>query len=539
MNLTNNKSNILTSYRLELTYQFTPRARGKNAIEDFTFNNAISKRTNTNAQGWFGGNFIKPSELDSLKEISGRLPHWSKDINVSSTLLNTGKIFENSIRISWSKSKLGDRFAKALTGKQFEIIASPQDPDIEVILMHSTLSDGKKFAIIAEIWLDQENKREFVYWFFDAIVHTRPSLEKNPINPAQLYFLPWLFQSCAYLSETTSPSSEDVVGSRMQSFRAKETENLPKLAFHTEKNYYHLAFYEQQNFAIFWTPEITRYGYLFDDTMRIEQIASSTSLFKLSLCKVADILVDGFCNSGTSGEESFQNICIPQELVFDDDQIHQFEKSIFVPGPVYVDLEEKTIVLYVTVQESAQRALIEKNSALLVASLNGAQEIISRGVGVSFVHSINGYIYTQFFAGGMRLLGMDEDSKRGFAEYAKLLLTYASRIPVDLQDANAFSNLALIEVSLRNYQQGLHYVELGISKLRENRSNFPDSIMGSSKLENNSGIKFELFATKAEILYRHGQVDKARRIAAIIVEEAQQLGHSGAEVEKAKWIVSH
>ena len=543
MGIFGNKKDKLQDFRLNLSAAYTPKARPDFMEDAFTFKNANVVMTLLASQIWFEDETIQPKQVESLQNFLSTLPEWTHDAKLSRAFMYTEDQFNECTRISWSESKVGTLFLNSLSklGAQVQKIPSPQDANKEIISGTWGISDGRPLPILGEAWKNNTTGEEFIYWFFDAMVHTRPTSSRIEVSPSRVFFLPLLFQSCAYLSETLFPSVPISMKNRSQVFEVSSNSEIPKLAFHSEKNYYHLGLSQQGNrFGVhyFWTPETTRYGYIFKESDLLKDGATSLAIASDALPKVADILVDGFCNYGPNSEIPFQDVCVPDHLFIKESEISHFEFGLFVPGPIHIELEVKTIELYGRSQEAAHLGLQRKNSALLLAGLNGYQEVISKGVGTAVAHSVNSYVYTQN-AYGNSMLALDEDAKAGFSNYAVSLLEFGSQLPVDLQDANACSNLALIEVGRNNFEAALKAVNRGIAILKEDRRNLPHSAMGNSVVELNPGIKLELFSTKSEILYRHGQVEKAKEIAQNILEEASHSGHSGPEVEKAKWIVNN
>ena len=140
---------------------------------------------------------------------------------------------------------------------------------------------------------------------------------------------------------------------------------------------------------------------------------------------------------------------------------------------------------------------------------------------------------------GGPVLGLSESERAGFYDYGAKLLTYATTLRVDLEDANAFSNLAVLEVARSRFNDALAAANAGITLLKEDRSYIPESFLGDSDPQLNPHIKLELFATRAELLYRAGQVAKAKDLAGKVLAEANSKEYEGAEIEKVKWILSH
>jgi tetratricopeptide (TPR) repeat protein len=200
-------------------------------------------------------------------------------------------------------------------------------------------------------------------------------------------------------------------------------------------------------------------------------------------------------------------------------------------------MDSQTLYVYANCQEVNQQAMGLKDPALLRLVLNGYQEIMTKGSGMCLPHAMNSYVYLMQNYGGL-ILGLSDEERSDFHDYGAKILTYVTTIPVDLQDANAYSNLALLETGRKRYKEALDAVNAGIAILKEDRLHYPDSAVGNSRPLENPGIKLELFSTKAELIYRSGQKDKAKELAQIILEEANSLQYSGPDIEKVKWILA-
>jgi hypothetical protein len=74
--------------------------------------------------------------------------------------------------------------------------------------------------------------------------------------------------------------------------------------------------------------------------------------------------------------------------------------------------------------------------------------------------------------------------------------------------------------------------------LRQDRTGIPESLFGNSEPSENPWIKLELFATRAELIYRSGDVAKAKELAAKVLSEAQAMSYEGPEIKKVQWILA-
>jgi hypothetical protein len=311
---------------------------------------------------------------------------------------------------------------------------------------------------------------------------------------------------------------------------------MPQLAFHSVKDYYHAVITLTDDvpaLSFEWTAETVRYGYIFKHVEDLSENEISIAVAASALPKVADILVDGFCNYPSK----FQTRTCSDSSIYPEGALEHFEIGRFLPGPFaqYVDLE--SLFLTLKCDEILEEALAKKSATKMRVALNGYQEIISNGSGAAVPHSINGYVHSMLHYGGT-VLGLSESERADIHDYMAKLLNYVSAMPVDLQDANGLSNLALIEIARKRFNEALQAVNSGITLLKQDRSHIPASSFGNSVPNENPWIKLELFATRAELLFRAGDSKKAKELAEKILAEAKQINYDGPEIKKVKWILT-
>jgi len=522
--------------------EFTPQAFGEFPAESFTFSNALNPQSARASQGWFSGETTASTNYLKHLQKNFNLPQWAASSKVCSQLLGTEKAFKDSTLIPWSSSEFAVRFAATLEklGGSTYLLDSPRGAGIEVIAGIWTLSDGKAFPIIGEAWRNNETGDDFVYWHFDALTHSR-HFHLKP-HPAVQFFLPLLFQSVAFLSETNDPNTRSTVPTREEVFCVGDSSRIPALTFHAVKDHYRpsVGFDEKSRpeFSFSWAAECVRYGYVFNQIDDVSDIEVAISVTTSAIPKAANILVDGFCNHVAGSGGNFQEITFSDDSIYKAGEIDHFARGIFIAGPMAQVTDTETLFVYARCEELTSEALAKKDAAKLRLALNGYQEIMSRGSGYCLPHAINGYVYMMQNFGGS-ILGLSDAERADFAGYGAMLLKYAARLPVDLQDANALSNLALLEIARKDLKAALACVNSGITLLKEDRSFLPESGCGNSRPSENPHIKLELFSTRAELLYRAGEVAKAKDIASKVLEEANSLGYDGPDIKKVKWILEH
>lgn len=532
----------LDEMKLQRDYIFMPSAFDGFTEDSFTFAHAIKPDTEKAALEWFGGEPIGATNYVKHLRKNFNIPKWADEAQVSSALMGSEKIFKDAIRISWDQSKFGPRFEKVLEdfGARLYKTSSPNQPALEILVGLHALSDGAWFLLIGEAWRENEGGKEFIYWHIDALNHTR-YFHLKP-HPSIQFFLPHLLQSAAFLSESSNPDSLELSILRDAMFGVSNGVSAPQIAMHVEQNHHHPAIVIDDqgdgDFYFMWSPETIRYGYVFQEVKDISTLEIAIAVATSSMPRVAEILVDGYSNHDGVEVNSFQEITFADDYIYKEGALDHFARGRFVAGPISQFVDFETHRLYEKIDEIQDAALAKKDAAALRLALNGYQEIISNGSGLTIAYALNRYVYAMQNYGGS-VLGLSADERAGFHEYGAKLLEYSTTLRVDLEDANAFSALALLEISRNKLSDALAAVNAGITLLREDRSHVPESLIGDSDPQENPHIKLELFATRAELLYRAGEVVKAKELATKVLEEAESKDYEGPEIRKVKWILAH
>ena len=532
----------ISAMKLHRNFDFTPEALDGFTEDSYTFAHAIKSETSEAALAWFGGEAIGAANYVKHLRKNFNIPAWADSAKVSKALMGTEKIFKDSTQISWSDSDFAVQFAQVLEdfGGRFVYLNDPKGPGLEVLVRAHMLSNGTWFVMVGEAWKYNESEKVFIYWHIQALNHTR-HFHLKP-HPSFQFFIPHLLQSAAFLSESSDPDYLSVLISREAIFGCTENVSAPQIALHLVRDHHNVAilFDEECNgeFNFMWSAETVRYGYVFPEVSDIAEIEIQIAVASTSLSKVAEILADGYSNHDSSESKNFQEVTFADDFIYNEGAIEHFARGRYVAGPIsqFIDLEG--YFLYSKIDEIQDEALVAKDAASLRLALNGYQEIISNGSGIALAYALNRYVYAMLNSAGP-VLGLSASERAGFYDYGAKLLTYASTLRVDLEDANAFSNLAILEMARGKYNDALAAVNAGITLLKEDRSFIPESFLGDSDPQLNPHIKLELFASRAELLYRAGQVAKAKDLANKVLAEANLQSYEGAEIEKVKWILSH
>jgi hypothetical protein len=532
----------MSEMKLHRNFQFTPEALDGFTELSYTFAHAIKPETSDAALTWFGGETVGAANYVKHLKKNFNIPTWAESAKVSSTLMGTEKVFKESTQISWSDSEFAAQFAQVLDdfGGRLVHLNSPKGPNIEVLVRFHALSNGTFFVMIGEAWKKNESEEVFIYWHINALNHTR-HFQLKP-HPSFQFFIPHLLQSAAFLSESSDPDYQSTLIPRDAIFGCTESVSAPEIALHLERDHLNVAILINEEdiaeFHFMWSAETVRYGYIFNEVSDISEIEIQIAVASTSLAKVAEILVDGYSNHQSPGITNFQEITFSDETIYKEGALDHFARGRYLAGPIsqFIDLEGYFLHHKIDVLQG--EALAKKDPTSFRLALNGYQEIISNGSGISLAYALNRYVYAMLHSGGP-VLGLSESERAGFYDYGARLLTYATTLRVDLEDANAFSNLAVLEVARSRFNDALAAANAGITLLKEDRSYIPESFLGDSDPQLNPHIKLELFATRAELLYRAGQVAKAKDLAGKVLAEANSKEYEGAEIEKVKWILSH
>jgi len=536
-------------YLFDLRWAYKPKPQEGYAEESYTFRQMYIQYVQLMAKGWFGDEEVhlkdvfansKDVNLEAITPVrpEGEINLFD-EIGVQTKLLNTAQRFENAERISWEKSKLGHKWFSKLSdlGVNLFVVPSPQNPNIQVITGPWKLFDNETpFPIFGEIWRDKSTGEDFIYWFFDALVRTRYPLPTKGKHPSDAFFIPAMFQRLGYLSETIFPSSMVRIKDRLGEFATDNPSHIPALAFHNERDYGVLSLQDdgqEISQRVDWSPQTLRYGYIIDDTIPFLENSEIIPKVVDALPKAVSILMDGFCNWTDSEEIRFQD-----ELFLDYDldgvKPEQFELSFFVAGPAYGRLCWKGMMVYNNLRQLQDdtKELLRNDRARPLLN-QGYATLINRGCGSIFMHSINTFYFSVGKIRREEIAAFTEEEKMG----PRKILRFASTYPVDNQDANALSNLAVYELLWKEYENSLAITNEGLAKLEVPLLPIPSDAWRDIP-ENRLPIKLELLLTKARALVGLGRKGEAKSVLEQLEREAIAANFDGWEYTEGKELLS-
>jgi hypothetical protein len=523
---------------------FKSQQRDDFSDDSFTFRHANIVITLAMAQNWFGNNLVDVNQAFKGTNLKvSQLPDWSQEMKVNKTLLDTEKTFDGCERVAWSKSKIGPKFKEMLlrTGATTGLMPCPQDLSIDVETGTWKLCDGTPFAQVGEVWRNKKTGKEFVYWHFDALVRSRMSLRPSGVDASEKYFMPYLFQSAGYLSETMFPGVGIVMGTREKQFGVQKQSQIPVLTFHTEENHRVFSVISSRegfSAAYIWSPSTTRYGYIFSDEHMSEAMDAALITVLDALPKVGDILADGYCNWPPGSDLDFQASCLSDISIFDDSNTADFHRGIIIPGPLYSQLEIRTMEVYDASSRAFHEALSKNDAEALDVLLPALHNIIALGTGAIVSHAANTFFYSVYNNQSAFPVLTGETLEEWLA-YSENLLRYVALQDVDSQNANALSNLATLLSDRGDYKSALKCIDDGLEILADRDDTKPVSLAWQPGYQANLPIELELYISKASIFMDQDKPEKARELAEKVLRIANENDFDSGEVLAAKYMLEN
>ena len=544
MGIFGKKSKIKPEYfKFSSERKFQSKQRDEFGPEAFTFRHANILMTIAMAKNWLGDDeCISATKFYKDLKIND-VPDWAEEIEVHKSLVNTDRYFEKATRIGWSESKIGKKFQEQAerVGALTHLMPSPQDLSQDILAGNWKLCDGTTLIQMGEVWKDNSNGQEFIYWHIDALVRTRPPILKPENDLATKLYLPYLFQSASYLSESPFPSTPIVMKSREAQFGYTDKKDIPKIAIHTENNCrnFGTTYEGDQMQAIFlWTPQITRYGYVFEDKDISGTMDEALITVFDALPKVGDILADGYCNWGPDSELSFQASCFADRSLFSPEEYAPIFIGEYVPGSLYAELDFRALHVYNNSYQAFYEGMQEDNEELVNAGMGGFYDLINNGCGSSVGHSVNALIFAQFNNPESFLGEKSEPRYQEWLHDSKMFLKFVTKFDIDFQNANAYSNLALIHIDEGEFAEAQKCVTAGLHILETANPNKSVSLLWESNPKAILPIKLELMMHQVSIHMEKDEKALANKLAKEIVRIANENDYDDGNVLAASYVLS-
>jgi len=291
--------------------------------------------------------------------------------------------------------------------------------------------------------------------------------------------------------------------------------------------------------AIFlWTPQITRYGYIFEEKDISGTMDEALITVFDALPKVGDILADGYCNWGPDSELSFQDSCFADRSVFSPEEYAPIFIGEYVPGSIYAELDFRALHVYNNSYQALHEGMQVDNAELVNAGVSGLYDLINNGFGSSIAHSVNTLIYAQFNNPEAFLGDKSEPGYQDWLHNSKLFLNFVTKLDIDFQNANAYSNLAWIHVDEGEYSEAQDCVSAGLRILESSNPNKSVSLLWASHPKALLPIKLELMMHQVTIFMEKDKKDLANSLAKEILQIAEENEYDDGSVLAAGYILS-
>jgi hypothetical protein len=209
-----------------------------------------------------------------------------------------------------------------------------------------------------------------------------------------------------------------------------------------------------------------------------------------------------------------------------------FRIGLNVPGPAYCALAWKSVMSYAMLDELQRNDKIMNTFENMMFHREGLFRIANQGVGPAAVHALN----TLYF----RIISQDDVTTIDVSAREKIeeIITFFTQYPFDRQDANAFSNLALLQTAWGKHKEALASADKGIAL-------FNTELQQKHVTEMSGGgqfypiiIKWELYLTKARVLVLLNKSEQAKEPLVSLIREARAMKFSGQELADAEGLLS-
>jgi hypothetical protein len=535
-------------YYFTLDFPFESKPQEDYSPDSFTFGHAYVQFVQLMARDWFGDSpvlareALKNSKLVNAEDLfppeaAAEFPILGEP-SVDRSLLKSYSYFDGCERVSWTSSKIAVRWQKALEAKgvMFHELKSPQNLEIDIIMGTWILFDAHSvLPIMGEAWRNTKTGEEFVYWFVDALAKTRRT-EVPPMEyPSHQFFYAEMFQRLGYLSETVFPSSMVRVRNRDMEFGVESSEQAPKVVLNVQSDYYILGISQGEkdlDVRYDWAPEATRYGYIINDSVPFETVEEVIIQSVNAFPKFMSILMDGFANWCFNDNINFQSeLFTDLDLRAPDDQ-DVYSIGLNVPGPAYCGLAWKSVLSYALLDELVRNQKLMENADNVMFHRGGLYRLAIQGVGPAAVHALN----TLYF----KIISQDDVTTIPETARQKIeeIISYYTSYPFDRQDANAFSNLALLQTAWGKHKEALISANKGIALFNSDLQQKHVTEMSGGGQFYPIIIKWELYLTKARVLVLLNQPEEAKEPLVSLIREARAMKFSGPELADAEGLLA-
>ena len=476
-------------------------------------------------------------------------PKFQNDVDIAESFTGHNMALFDCEPIEWAESKFGSRFSEIV--RELGVLIYPFNPAPvmtftdehgveqqkklkpelnDLVIGRWQTPNGFTLTQLGQVYKNKQSGKEFVYWYIEALARSRYSIESRRPHPSKTTYIPYLLQTALYLGETSFPGTAGAmitITNRHKEFGVDEGTQLPLPYVQTLENTRVTSILESDptNLITFFAPELTKLGYIFDDSMTDSELRKFLPPCLDALSIVPGILLDGFANFGLS-----ENLAINFQLLAGSDfampEGQPFcECGLLVPGLIYGELvrrfENAYNQLYVEIEKernsSSKKKLLEINQKFF--------DLADLGVGSIAFHAANTACFTLI-------------NEQLFGEGPINLLRTVAKYPTDFQNANALSNLALMQI----LADDLASAEVTIEDARIAIKNRFDSVVNSLNsvgynAEQETDIILEIYQTFFDLKSKLGKINECKAIAQEVIEYCENFAPDAKILNTAKSFV--
>ena len=501
-------------------YRFTPTTPEGISEGSYTFQHANRMMVDLQATSWLGGTGMTEREILDLAGSS--FSSESDEVKIHPDYTHLNKSLDGYTPILWEESKFSDRFLSIIkelgvsySSFRFGSRISVQNDDgtttekylkdpIDIISAMWRTSNGLPLLEFGRVYRSDETGQEKIYWHTEALVRNRYPAKQLEPHFSNLIRIPSILQNILYLSETQFPSSM-VSLPRTLSYGVEfeEADRIPKPYIQIERNC-RASYVDPKTtdqVQTFFVPELTRLGYLINDDLTDDELRKFIPTMFDALCRVHEILLDGFANHSEGAELSFQ-ARLGADIEFNNN-FTLGEAGFVVPAILYGGLCRYSTDRYNLLRAQLREALAQGSNAPLEKVLDGFFDLIKLSFGEIYGHSAN------------TLAATFVEHYDNIAESFPPLIENASNYPVDYQDVNALSNVALLWKKMNNLERAEEAIDRAILRVgswMEAVVNQTNSMFFDSEVDCDV-IDAEIYETYFAIKSQLGRVDECKKMA--------------------------
>lgn len=512
-------------------YEFTSTTPEGITEGSYTFEFANRIMVDLQAVSWLGGKGVTERSILDSAGSTFTSESDSEEIHPDFTHLN--RSLQGFTPILWEESEFAKRFLAVITelgvsyghvtfGARISVENDDgattdkyfKDP-VDVISAKWGTSNGLPLLEIGRVYRSDETGEEKIYWHTEALVRNRYPAKHLEPHFSNLVRIPSMLQNIFYISETQFPSSLMTLP-RTLSYHVEyeEVERIPKPYIQIERNC-RAAYVDPKKsdqVQTYFAPELTRLGYLINDDLTDEELRKYIPTMFDSLCTVHEILLDGFANNSEGADLSFQ-ARLGADIEFDNG-VTLGDAGFVVPAILYGNLCLQSNDRYNLIYEQFNRSIELDDREMVELAVDNYLKLIKLSFGEIYGHTVNSLAYSliKFY--------------NNISEVFPPIVENATQYPVDYQDVNALSNLALLWKKMNNTEKAEDAIDHALQRVGSGMEaviNQTNSMLFDS-LINRDEIDAEIYETYFQIKSELGKTDECKKVAPKAKELAQKIG---------------